>query len=113
MSRITKAEIKNIRIFNNDIKIILNQCIVDNYLSQILILFPDPWPKNRHKKRRLVQSEFISSLFVKLKPGGILHLATDCESYASEMLKWIEAHTGFLNCAGKGNFSPRTGPANY
>jgi tRNA (guanine-N7-)-methyltransferase len=102
-----KRNIKNIRVYNQDILIVLKQNIRDNSLSKTQIYFPDPWPKNRHKKRRLIQTEFVNLIYQKIQPQGYLHLATDCEDYALQMLKVIESLNIFENCAGKGLFSHR------
>jgi tRNA (guanine-N7-)-methyltransferase len=99
-----KQGITNIRVFNEDAVIVLKQCITDKSLSKIQIFFPDPWPKKRHKKRRLIQSDFVTLLQQKLKPGGQLHLATDCADYAQQMLAIVEATPGFENCAGTGQY---------
>jgi tRNA (guanine-N7-)-methyltransferase len=77
----------NVRIYNDDAVVVLQQCIPNKSLDKILLLFPDPWPKKRHHKRRLIQPEFVQLLQNKLKSEGILHIATDWENYA----KHIEA----------------------
>ncbi|MBS0350568.1 MAG: tRNA (guanosine(46)-N7)-methyltransferase TrmB [Proteobacteria bacterium] len=102
-----KRNIRNIKVYNQDILVVLNQCIEDNILSKVQIFFPDPWPKNRHKKRRLIQNQFVTLLYQKLRPQGYLHLATDCEDYALHILKVIESLNIFENCAGKDQFSHR------
>ncbi|EKE01862.1 MAG: hypothetical protein ACD_21C00032G0005 [uncultured bacterium] len=75
--------LNNIRVYNADAVIVLQQCIPDTSLDKVLIFFPDPWPKKRHHKRRLIQPKFIELLHKKLKPQGILHIATDWEDYAN------------------------------
>lgn len=79
----------NVRVICDDVVEVLHQAIPDASLERILILFPDPWPKKRHHKRRLVQVEFIENLVQKLKPGGILHLATDWMHYTEHMIEVI------------------------
>jgi len=82
---ITQAQaqqLNNIRIYNEDAVIVLQRCIPNESLEKILILFPDPWPKKRHHKRRLIQPQFVELLQNKLKANGILHIATDWEDYA-------------------------------
>lgn len=91
LAAMEENKISNIRIYNEDAIEVLKQSVADESLSYIFILFPDPWPKSRHHKRRLVQISFINLLKQKLKPGGQLHLATDWEDYAKHMLK-IFAH---------------------
>ncbi len=102
-----KNNLRNVRIFCTDAVSVINDCIPDWSLDRVLIFFPDPWHKQRHHKRRLVQEPFITSVAAKLKPGGTLHLATDWENYAEHMLKVVGNNTAFRNCAGHGNYSPR------
>ena len=87
LSLITKQELHNIRIYCADAVEVLKQCIPDNSLDNVQIFFPDPWPKKRHHKRRLVQPPIVKLIATKLKAGGILHLATDWENYAEHMLE--------------------------
>ena len=71
------------------------------------MFFPDPWHKKRHHKRRIVQPDFISMVAAKLKPGGILHMATDWENYAKHMLEVMNLSQDFRNCAGAGQYSEK------
>ena len=73
----------------------------------VAIYFPDPWPKRRHGKRRLIQPPFLSEVARLLEPGGRLLMATDWEPYARSMLKSAEAELAIVNEAGSGNFSER------
>jgi tRNA (guanine-N7-)-methyltransferase len=100
-------EISNVRVFTADAIEVLECCIPDHSLGRVLLFFPDPWPKKRHHKRRIVQHDFIRQLARKLVPGGILHMATDWENYAEHMLEKMHAAPEFRNCAGNGNYSPR------
>ena len=102
-----RQDLVNVRVFTADAIEVLKCCIPDNILERVLLFFPDPWPKKRHHKRRIVQHEFIRQLARKLVPGGILHMATDWENYAGHMLDIMTAEPEFRNCAGKGNVSPR------
>ena len=79
-------------------------CFESNSIDKIFILFPDPWPKKRHQKRRLIQSNFVALLTEKLKPGGILHLATDWKPYAEQMLEILEQSKGLVNENGSNNY---------
>lgn len=79
----------NIRLFCSDAIKVVQCAFHPNSLSGILIFFPDPWPKLRHHKRRLIQSDFVKRLGEKLKPGGYLHLATDVTNYAQHMTQII------------------------
>ena len=79
----------NVRVICTDALEVLKNVIPDKSLARILIFFPDPWHKKRHHKRRLIQVSFIESIKKKLKPGAILHLATDWEPYAEHMREVI------------------------
>ena len=99
--------ITNVRVFTADAIEVVKCCIPDHSLNRVLLFFPDPWPKKRHHKRRIVQPDFIQRLASKLAAGGILHMATDWENYAGHMLELMEKRPEFRNCAGKGSYSPR------
>lgn len=99
--------LKNVRIICDDAVQVLKNCLPDESLDRVLLFFPDPWPKKRHHKRRIVQPAFIELLARKLKSGGILHMATDWENYAGHMLAVMAQTEAFRNCAGRGNFSQR------
>ena len=91
--------ITNVRIAPYDAVMVFAQQIPKNSLSGIQIFFPDPWPKKRHQKRRLVQSAFVQILVQALKPGGYLHCATDWADYAEQMLAVLNAESGLVNQA--------------
>ncbi len=99
--------IDNLRVYAEDAVEVLEKCVADSSLDGVQIYFPDPWHKKRHHKRRLIQPVFVAQLASKLKPGGVLHLATDWEPYAEQMLEVLEASPVLSNCAGAGQFSPR------
>ncbi|MFU8763616.1 MAG: tRNA (guanosine(46)-N7)-methyltransferase TrmB [Haliea sp.] len=99
--------VSNIRIYCHDAVEVLRDCIPPASLDTIQIFFPDPWHKKRHHKRRLIQPAFAEQLVAYLKPGGILHLATDWENYAEQMLDVLSATPGLENTAGAGNYAPR------
>jgi tRNA (guanine-N7-)-methyltransferase len=86
LKKIGEDEIRNIRIIRHDAVEVLEFMIPDQLLDGVHIFFPDPWHKKKHNKRRLIQSEFISKLCRKLKDGAYIHLATDWEEYAVQML---------------------------
>lgn len=92
-----KAKLNNIRVFCADAVEVLNKHISDNSLAGVQIFFPDPWPKKRHHKRRLVQAEFIALLVKKLQPGGFIHCATDWQNYAEHMLEVLGACPNLQN----------------
>jgi tRNA (guanine-N7-)-methyltransferase len=83
---------------------VLQQQIAPGSLDQVQLLFPDPWPKKRHHKRRIVQHEFVALVASRLRAGGRLHLATDWEPYAEEMLLVLNGCSLLANCADGGGF---------
>lgn len=99
--------LSNLRVMCADAVEVLKHQIPDTSLDRIQIFFPDPWPKKRHHKRRLIQPDFASLLVRKLKPGALLHLATDWEDYALHMLKVLETTGGLVNTAGNSRFAAR------
>jgi tRNA (guanine-N7-)-methyltransferase len=100
--------VPNIRVFYADAVEVIQQCIPDGSLTGIQIFFPDPWPKLRHHKRRLIQPEFVDRITAKLKIGGVLHLATDWEHYARHMLRVLTQASNLVNLAGEGEYAPRS-----
>jgi tRNA (guanine-N7-)-methyltransferase len=100
--------ISNIRVYYADAVEVLSQCIPNESLDIVQIFFPDPWQKRKHHKRRLIQPEFVRMLAVKMKLHGTLHLATDWEDYAEEMMKVLNGAEEFLNLAGHGEFAERS-----
>ena len=107
LAALEKSAITNVRIYNEEATIVLTQCIMDKSLDGISVFFPDPWPKSRHRKRRLIQPNFVALVHQKLKPNGLFYLATDWEDYAHQMMKVIKHHGGFYNKAEEGKFSER------
>lgn len=89
----------NIRVMRHDAVEVVENMLADGSLSGIHIFFPDPWHKKRHNKRRLVQTPFIAKLLPKLKPGGYIHLATDWEEYAVQMLEVLSGFDHLQNTA--------------
>jgi tRNA (guanine-N7-)-methyltransferase len=85
LSRVEELELKNVRTIEGDAFEVFEQMIVDSSLDGVHLFFPDPWPKARHFKRRIVNQEFIASVAAKLKPGAFFHIATDWHPYA----EWI------------------------
>ena len=99
--------IKNVRVICEDACSILASKVQDEQLHGVHLFFPDPWPKARHHKRRLVQVEFAETVRCRLVVGGYLHLATDWEHYAQHMMVVMTHAPGFENSAGTGRFAPR------
>ena len=84
---IDEQRIANIRVMRHDAVEVVENMLADGSLDGIHIFFPDPWHKKRHNKRRLIQAPFVAKLLPKLKSGGYIHLATDWEEYAMQMLE--------------------------
>ncbi len=101
-------QVENIRIYYADAVEVLERCIPEESLDVIQIFFPDPWQKRKHHKRRLIQPDFVSMLAKKLKLCGTLHLATDWEDYAEEMIRVLSGAEEYINLAGHGNFAERS-----
>lgn len=95
LRRLHDENLANVRVLCADAKDVLTRNISDASLTAVYLLFPDPWPKQRHHKRRLVQSEFIELVRHKLKLRGVLHLATDWQDYAEHMRTVLVASSGF------------------
>jgi tRNA (guanine-N7-)-methyltransferase len=87
LKRIDELGLKNLRVVRHDALEVLEHMIADASLAAIHLFFPDPWPKKRHHKRRLVQPDFAALAARKLAPGGHLHAATDWSDYAEQMLE--------------------------
>jgi len=91
---IGKEQLKNLRVIRHDALEVLEKMIPDGALAGIHLFFPDPWPKKRHHKRRLLQPAFAALAARKLAPGGYLHAATDWEDYASQIAEVLMAQPG-------------------
>ena len=91
MRELEEQEQRNVRVASEDGMEVLQRNIPDQSLAGILIFFPDPWHKKKHKKRRMIQPEFVRAAALRLQQGGILHLATDWEDYAQQMLEVLSA----------------------
>ncbi|MEV8420218.1 tRNA (guanosine(46)-N7)-methyltransferase TrmB [Streptomyces niveus] len=102
-----RAGLTNVRVANGDAIILLREMLAPAALDGIRVYFPDPWPKTRHHKRRLIQPEFLDLAAPRLKPGAVLHCATDWEPYAEQMLDVLTAHPAFENTAPDGGYAPR------
>ncbi|MFZ0218687.1 MAG: tRNA (guanosine(46)-N7)-methyltransferase TrmB [Candidatus Aquirickettsiella sp.] len=107
LTQIEKFKLNNINVIYADATEILAHSIPKHSLDLVQIFFPDPWPKTRHHKRRLVQAKFIELLHEKLKFNGKLHLATDWQDYAKQMLKVMGNASQWQNTVEKNQFTPR------
>lgn len=105
MLGIIENNLTNIRVIQNDAVKVICEFIPDNSFTRVHLYFPDPWPKKRHRKRRIVQPDFIEILRCKLIDGGILHFATDWEDYARHMMMVLSENKGLKNGIGVNQFA--------
>ncbi len=106
-TKLLQDPLKNIRVFIEDADFVLSKAIPEQSIDKILLFFPDPWPKTRHHKRRLVQLEFAKLILSRLKTGGQFHLVTDSKDYAMHAIKIMEQIPEFFNLAKENKFVPR------
>ena len=102
---IDAQQIPNIRIIQHDAVEVLRDMIADESLDGVHIFFPDPWHKARHNKRRLIQAPFVAQLVQKIRPGGYIHVATDWQGYAEQVLTVLSAEPLLENTAA--DYAPR------
>jgi tRNA (guanine-N7-)-methyltransferase len=107
MNELAALDAGNVRIWNHDAVEVLQNEFADGALDEVRIWFPDPWPKKRHHKRRLVQPAFAALLARNVKPGGLLHLATDWPGYASHMREVLAGQAGWRLREGESGESRR------
>jgi tRNA (guanine-N7-)-methyltransferase len=105
LNRIHKENIKNLRVVRHDAVEVLERMVADGSLAALHLFFPDPWPKKRHHKRRLVQPAFAALVAKKLKAGGIFHAATDVPDYAEHIERILLENNHFEKM--KGGFAER------
>jgi tRNA (guanine-N7-)-methyltransferase len=101
------ARLANVRIVCDDAVEVLQRRVADASLDELLLYFPDPWPKKRHHKRRIVQPAFVALVARKLKPGGVLRMATDWQPYAEHMLVTATQCSALANAAADGQYVAR------
>jgi tRNA (guanine-N7-)-methyltransferase len=99
LARIAELRLANIRVVQHDAVEVLENMIAPETLDGLHLFFPDPWPKKRHHKRRLIQGPFVSLLASRMKPGAVLHACTDWEDYAAQMLAVLSAEPTLRNTA--------------
>jgi tRNA (guanine-N7-)-methyltransferase len=105
LKAIAEQNLTNVRVIQHDAVEVLNHMIAPDTFDAVHIFFPDPWPKKRHHKRRLIQPEFIALLAARMKPGAYLHTATDWQEYAEQMLDVMTREPRLANTAP--DFAPR------
>lgn len=107
LADLVEQDVTNVRIMMTDAKEVMENHVPSESLEGVLLFFPDPWPKVRHHKRRLVQPDFVACVARRLKKGGYLHMATDWENYAQHMMQVASNCQQLDNKAGVGQFTPR------
>lgn len=109
LTHLHEEQLNNLRVINHDAVEVLKQAFSENSLDGVYLFFPDPWHKKKHHKRRIVQPAFTQLVYRCLKPGGYFHIATDWQHYAEHIMDIMSASAGFVNTAGAGKYSPRSG----
>jgi tRNA (guanine-N7-)-methyltransferase len=109
LMKVREHRLENVRVACADAVAFLHDCVGDCSLAGVRLYFPDPWPKKRHYKRRIVQPDFVTLLARKMRPGGVLHMASDWVPYAEYMLQVMNECAAFENCAPEGGYSARPG----
>lgn len=104
---IEEKGLTNVRIIHFDAFEVIKKCIAPQSVDILQIFFPDPWPKKRHFKRRLINDDFIAMVTPILKHGALVRMATDWEEYAQQMLDVMNRAEGYTNTAEDGTFIPR------
>lgn len=107
LNKIELNHLANIKVINHDVVNVLQELIPDRSLSQIFIFFPDPWPKKRHHKRRLINNKLIKLIKKKMTMNGRLHIATDWKDYAEHIQQLCSADTELINLTGNNQSAPR------
>ena len=105
--RMEQEGLDNIRVFCADAVEVLDKCLDNDSLDRVCLFFPDPWPKKKHHKRRILNPEFLKLLARRMKTGGVLHFASDWEDYALQAMEVIEACPWFDNQVASGQFAQR------
>ena len=104
---LAERQIDNVRVVCADAVAVLRERVPPESLDGVRIYFPDPWPKKRHHKRRMLQPEFVELLAARMRSGAILHLATDWAPYAAHMLEVMRGARSFENLSPDGGCCPR------
>jgi tRNA (guanine-N7-)-methyltransferase len=104
---IERLALQNVRLSNHDAVEVIAEQLPEGCLDEVLVLFPDPWHKKRHHKRRLLNEAFVALVATRLKPGGVLRAATDWEPYAIAMLEVLAGCAQLQNTAAEGGYVPR------
>ena len=110
LKRIADLHLENVRVVQHDAVEVLEHMIAPSVLTGVNVFFPDPWPKKRHHKRRLIQAPFVALLASRMKPGATVHACTDWEEYARQMLQVLSADRALENTASGYAERPDTRP---
>ena len=105
LKQIAEGNLANLRVIQHDAVEVARDMLLPGTLAGIHVFFPDPWPKKRQQKRRLIQPDFVALLASRLAPGGYFHCATDWEEYAHQMLEVLGGEASLANTAE--GFAPR------
>ncbi|WP_225448748.1 tRNA (guanosine(46)-N7)-methyltransferase TrmB [Streptacidiphilus sp. P02-A3a] len=108
LRRIESGGLENVRLAEGDAVVLLRDQLAPGSMAGLRVYFPDPWPKARHHKRRLIQPEFVALAVSRLRPGALVHCATDWEPYAEQMLEVLTASPELENLhPDGGGYAPR------
>lgn len=108
LGAIEETELSNIRVYYADAVEVLQQCIPEESLDVVQIFFPDPWPKRKHHKRRLIQENFVKLILSRLKKNGMIHLATDWQHYAEQMMTVLSSIPELKNAKAPFEYADRS-----
>lgn len=104
LSRLELENIPNVRVMKGEAIAMIPRLFRKEEIAAMYVNFPDPWPKKRHRRRRLVREAFVELMSEYLKPGGIVHMATDFTDYGEQMMEVFSNSQEFINLAGAGQF---------
>jgi tRNA (guanine-N7-)-methyltransferase len=107
LMRAAELDLHNLKLIRHDAMEVLRHHLPEQSLQGIMLFFPDPWHKKKHHKRRIVQTEFVELCIQALRPGGILHLATDWQEYAAHMMQTLSSSPQLNNLAGDNHYAER------
>lgn len=107
LQEVEADKLSNVRVSSSDALLFLDRALPAASIDRVQVFFPDPWPKKRHHKRRIVRPDALDKIARVMKPGACLVLATDWDNYAEHMMEVLSAHPMFENSHGAGQFAPR------
>jgi tRNA (guanine-N7-)-methyltransferase len=105
LNAIDEASLTNLKIVSHDAVEVLRNHIADNIIQECWVLFPDPWHKTKHHKRRLINSDFLTLAAKKIRTNGVIHIATDWDDYAKRCMNLLSDHPDFVNTEKDKEFS--------